>query len=172
MKRVSRRMRIAVGISVLACVSAGVSYSYFSASGSGTAPATVGTSSTLTLHGTIPTTLYPGTSSAVNFTVDNPAAGHQLLGTISLASIVACNVAFVSGACPATHEVTGCESVDPGGVADANASDFYMANVVANQQFASGNGQTVTATGTLTMNDLSSTQDVCKNVNLLLNLTS
>jgi hypothetical protein len=172
MKNVSRRKRVVVAICSMACVSVGVAYAYFSASGSGTAPATVGTSSTLTLHGTVPTTLYPGTSSAVNFTVDNPSTGHELLGTISLASIVACNVAFVSGACPATHEVTTCESIDPGGVADANANNFYMANVVSNQQFGTGNGQTVTATGTLTMNNLASSQDACKNVNLLLNLTS
>ena len=33
-------------------------------------------------------------------------------------------------------------------------------------------GQSVTATGTLKMNDLSSSQDSCKNANLTLNFTS
>jgi hypothetical protein len=47
-----------------------------------------------------------------------------------------------------------------------------MPDVVANQDVASGNGQAITATGTLTMNDLNSSQNTCKNANLTLNFTS
>jgi hypothetical protein len=47
-----------------------------------------------------------------------------------------------------------------------------MPDVVSNQDFGSGNGQTVTATGTLKMNDLSSNQNACENANLTLNFTS
>ena len=47
-----------------------------------------------------------------------------------------------------------------------------MPDVIANQDFGSGSGQSVTATGTLSMNNLNSNQDACKNANLLLNLTS
>ena len=47
-----------------------------------------------------------------------------------------------------------------------------MPDVVSGQEIATGNGQTVTATGTLTMNDLSTNQDSCKSANLLLNFTA
>ena len=48
----------------------------------------------MTIHGTLASTLYPGTTSTVSFTVDNPGNSKQQLGTIHLASIVACNTAF------------------------------------------------------------------------------
>ncbi|MFL5824136.1 MAG: hypothetical protein ACJ764_11925, partial [Solirubrobacteraceae bacterium] len=66
---------------------------------------------------------------------------------------------------------TTCESVETGS-SDGNTANFWMADVVSNQDVASGNGQSVTATGSLKMNDLSSNQDACKNANLLLNFTS
>src|SRR5579863_10185497 len=69
---------------------AGGAVAYFTTSGSGTGTATVGTNSALTIHGTSASTLYPGTSSTVSFTVDNPSAGNQQLGTIHLASVKAC----------------------------------------------------------------------------------
>ena len=147
-------------------------YAFFSASGSGSAPAAVGTSSTLTLHGSSASTLYPGSSSTVSFTTDNPSSGHELLGTIHLASIVACDTAFVSGACPGGHEIATCESINDGSGGNAGTNNFYMADVTANQDIAPGNGHTVTSTGTLTMNNLASSQDSCKNANLLLSLTS
>lgn len=147
-------------------VAAVAGYAYFSATGSGTAPAAVGTSSSMTLHGVSASTLYPGGTSTVSFTVDNPGTGLQLLGTIHLASVVACDTGFVSGACPIGHEISTCESVGSG------SADFSMPDVVANQHISPGSGQSVTATGTLTMNDLATSQDSCKNANLLLNLTS
>jgi hypothetical protein len=116
--------------------------------------------------------LYPGSSSTVRFTFDNRASGRQLLGTIHLASIVACDPAFVGGACPAGHEITSCESINDGASSNAGTANFYMADIVANQDFPKGNDQTVTAAGTLTMNNLASNQDSCKNANLLLNFTS
>jgi hypothetical protein len=44
--------------------------------------------------------------------------------------------------------------------------------VVSGQDFGAGNGQSVTAQGTLKMNDLNSNQDACENANLTLNFTS
>lgn len=149
----------------------GIAYAYFSASGSGTATATVGTSSALTLHGTTSGSLYPGTSSTVTFSADNPGSGKAQVGTIHLASIVACNTAFSGGVCPNGHEVSGCESVETGNT-DGNTANFWMPDVAVNTEVASGSGQSITPTGTLTMNDLGSNQDACKSVNLLLNLTS
>ena len=101
------------------------------------------------LRGTAASTLYPGTTSAVNFTVDNPSAGHQYVATIHLVSVTT----------DAGH--SGCVT-----------SDFTMPDVTVNQDFASGNAQSVTATGTLSMANTNSSQDGCKDAPLTLNLSS
>ena len=165
-KLIAMTLTLALGLGGVAA------YAYFTATGTGTGTGSVGTSAAVTLHGTSASTLYPGTSSTVNFTVDNPSAGHQIVGTIHLASVVACDTAFVAGACPNGHEIAGCESINNGSGANGGTNNFYMADVAANQDVASGNGVSVTATGTLTMNNLATSQDSCKNANLLLNLTS
>jgi hypothetical protein len=171
MSFLNRKKTVATLGVIGAIVLAGIAYAYFSTSGSGTASATVGTNSALTLHGSTSGSLYPGTSTTVTFTADNPSSGHQQVGTIHLVSIVACNTAFSGGACPSGHEVTTCESVETGS-SDTGTANFWMPDVVSGQDLAPGNGQSISAPGTLTMNDLSSNQDSCKNVNLLLNLTS
>jgi hypothetical protein len=51
-------------------------------------------------------------------------------------------------------------------------ADFTMPDVAANQSFANGSGQTVTATGTLTMANTGVSQDACQGAPLTLNLTS
>jgi len=129
---------------------AGVAYAYFTSTGSGTGAATVGSTQAVVLHGTTATTLFPGTSSTVTFTVDNPSAGTQRIGTIHLASVTT----------DAAH-TPGCVT-----------TDFTMPDVVLNQSFPSGNGQSVTATGTLTMANTGVSQDACQGAPLTLNLTS
>src|SRR5579859_8288507 len=166
-----RRILIGVGAVVVTLVLGGAALAYFNASGSGTATATVGTSAALTIHGSTSGSLYPGVSTTVTFTADNPSSGHQKIGTIHLASIVACDQAFSGGTCASGHEITTCESIETGAT-DGNTANFWMADVVSNQDLAPGSGQSVTATGTLKMNDLSISQDSCKNANLLLNFTS
>ena len=55
---------------------------------------------------------------------------------------------------------------------DTNTANFWMPDVTVNQDVPSGNGQTLTPGGTLTMNNLSSSQDACQNATLTLNFTS
>jgi hypothetical protein len=155
---------------------AGAAIAYFTTTGSGTGSATVGASSVLTIHGTSASALYPGTSSTVSFTVDNSSSGHQYVTTIHLASVKACpsGDTWNSGTSSCTNsgtEVTSCESVETG-VSDTNTDNFWMPDVAANQQVASGSGQSITAIGTLTMNNLGSSQNTCQNANLTLNFTS
>ena len=79
-----------------------------------------------------------------------------------------------AGGCSSSGtEQASCESVDPGNASDANASNFYLADVTENQDLA-GNASGVSATngGTLKMNNLSSAQDSCKNANLYLQLAT
>ena len=166
------KKRVLAGLGAIGALAlAGVAIAYFTTSGSGTGTGSVGTSSAMTLHGSTGGAVYPGTSTGVSFTADNPSPGKQRLGTVHLASVVACDQAFSGTTCASGHEVTSCESVETGS-SDGNTANFWMPDVVSNQEITSGNAQSVSATGTLTMNDLSSNQDACKSVNLLLNFTS
>jgi hypothetical protein len=146
-----RALSALAGVCILA-IAAGA-YAYFTSTGSGTATATVGTSSPVTLKGTVTGNLYPGSSSPVTLTVDNPSSGKQRVGTISLEKITA----------DAGHAT--CSVVITGG-----NPDFTMANVVVNQTFAPGNNQAVTPTGTLVMNDTGVSQDACQGATLTLTL--
>lgn len=143
----------------LGCVGAlavaGVAMAYFTSSGSGTGSASVGSSSSVTLHAGIASNLYPGSSSPVTFTVDNPASGVQRVGTVSLASI----------SVDAGH--SSCSTTIGGG-----NPDFTMAPVPVNQVFPPGNGQSVSATGTLAMNETGVNQDACQGATLTLHLTN
>jgi hypothetical protein len=179
--RFSRKRSIALTALLLLLLSAGA-VAYFTTSGSGSGSASVGTSSTITLHGSTSGTLYPGTSETVTLTADNPSSGHQQVGTVHLSGIKACtggtgndSVWTGSSCSDSAHggvEVPGCEDFDNGSSPDGNAHDFYMADVVENQDLPSGSGQALTNNGTLTMNNLSSSQDQCKSANLYLQFTS
>jgi hypothetical protein len=140
---------------VVALAAAGVAIAYFTSSGAGTGTAAVGSSSSVTLHATISSNLYPGSSSPVTFTVDNPSSGSQRVGAITLSSI-----SVDSG-----H--SGCSTAISGG-----NPDFSMPAVTVNKVFEPGNGQSVTPSGTLTMNDTGVNQDACQGATLTLNLTN
>lgn len=154
---------------------AGAAIAYFTASGSGSGSATVGTSTALTLYGSTSGSLYPGASATVSFTADNPSGGKEQVGTIQLVSIKACTGSGSSWngtACSngGTRQ-TSCEDFSTGATNDTS-KDYWMPDVAANQEVAAGNGKTITATGTLTMNDLSTSQDLCQGADLQLSFTS
>jgi hypothetical protein len=149
-----KRAFIALGCTCALAV-AGVAFAYFTSSGSGTGTATAGSSSAVTLHATISNSLYPGSSSPVSFTVDNPSSGVQRVGTVTLASITV----------DASH--SECKTTLSGG-----NPDFTMAAVPVNQVVNPGNGQSVAATGTLTMNETGTNQDPCQGATLTLHLTN
>ena len=177
-----KRITLLVVLAVAAAAAVGA-WAFFTANGSGSATASAGTSSNLTLHGSTSGTLYPRTTVPMSFTVDNPGGGTERLGTVYLAGVKACTGTGSSwdpslnsgaGACSNSGtEQTSCESVDPGSATDANASNFYMADVAENQDLAGGaSGASATNGGTLKMNNLSSSQDSCKNANLYLQLAT
>jgi len=149
-----KRAFVALGCTCALAV-AGIALAYFTSSGSGTGTATAGTSSAVTLHATISNSLYPGSSSPVSFTVDNPSSGVQRVGTVTLASITV----------DASH--SECKTTISGG-----NPDFTMAAVPVNQVVNPGNGQSVAATGTLTMNETGTNQDPCQGATLTLHLTN
>ncbi len=150
MRIFKQRRKLAVVAVIAMLAFAGAAYAYFTSVGAGTGTATVGTSTDLVLHATIATTLYPGTTSPVTFTVDNGSTGSERLGTISLNSVTV----------DASH--TGCV-----------VTDFTMPDVVAGQTFAAGSGQAVTASGTVTMAAQPTvSQDACKGATLTLHVSS
>ncbi len=145
-----RRKPALIALALIGVLAVAVgAYAYFSSTGAGTGTGSVGSTQAVTLHGTVTNTLYPGTSSPVTFTVDNPSSGNQHVGTIHMASVTA----------------------DAGHSSCAVAA-FTMPDVVANQVFTHANGQAVTATGTMTMADTGVSQDTCQGATLTLNLTS
>lgn len=151
-------------------------YAYFTSGGSGTGTASVGTSDAFVLHGSATDPLYPGTSSDVTFTVDNPGNGQQYLATIHLASVDACSVAWdysspLGPQCGANAPGGGGDIASCGGL-NSTSSDFQMDDVTVNHDYAPGSGWSVTPLGSLHMNDLSTPQDSCKGAFLNLNLTS
>jgi hypothetical protein len=153
-RTIGRRVLIGLGCTI-ALAAVGVAVAYFTSSGSGTGSAAVGSSSPVTLHATISSNLYPGSSSPVSFTVDNPSSGSQRVGTITLSSI----------SVDAGH--SGCSTTIGGG-----NPDFTMAAVTVNKVFGTGNGQSVTPGGTLTMNETGLNQDACQGATLTLNLSN
>jgi hypothetical protein len=145
----SKKRRVLVALGAIGAIAAvGVAVAYFTTTGSGTGSATVGTSSAVTIHGTTASSLFPGTSTTVSFTVDNPSAG-QRVNEIHLESVTT----------DAAHSA-------------CVMSDFTMPNVTVNQVFPSGNAQAVTATGTLSMANTAQNQDACQGAPLTLHLTS
>ena len=150
------RKRVIIGLAGVCVVAiAAVAYAYFTSTGSGTATAKVGTSSAVTLKGTVSGNLYPGASSQVSFTVDNPSSGAQRVGTITLTGITV----------DAGHST--CSVTISGG-----NPDFSMPAVAVNATFPAGNGQAVTPKGTLTMNDTGVNQNACQGAELTLALSS
>ncbi len=142
-----RRVVLLAALAVAAALAVG-GYAYFTSTGSGSGSATVGSSSAVTIHGTTVDPLYPGTSTEVDFTVDNPSTGNQYVGTIHLASV----------------------TTDAGHSACV-MSDFTMPDVLVNHNYPSGTGQSVTPTGTLSMAD-NGNQDACQGAPLTLHFTS
>lgn len=155
MHHFSRKRALAVLATVSVLAVAAVAYAYFTSTGSGTATAKVGTSSAVTIKGTVSGNLYPGASSQVSFTVDNPSSGAQRVGTITLTGITV----------DAGHST--CSTVISGG-----NPDFSMPAVAVNATFGPGNGQAVTPKGTLTMNDTGVNQNACQGAELTLAFSS
>jgi hypothetical protein len=145
------KKRVAAAVAAAVIAGGGMAaYAYFTTTGTGTGSGSTGSSSAVTLHGTAATTLYPGTSSVVNFTVDNPSPGHQYVNTIHLVSVAA----------DSSHSA-------------CVVADYGMPDVVAHQDIAgNATGAAITATGTLSMANTAVSQDACQGATLTLTLSS
>lgn len=156
MLRLTKKKFVLGAATVCVMAIAAGAYAYFSTTGSGTATATVGSSSAVTLKATISGSLYPGSSSTVTFTVDNPSSGKQRVGTISVTKVEP----------DASHST--CVTT----FGEESSKAFYMAPVAVNATYGPGNSQAVTPTGTLQMRDTGVNQDSCQGATLTLTLAS
>jgi hypothetical protein len=156
MLRLTKKKLILGAATVCVLAIAAGAYAYFTSTGSGTATATVGSGSAVTLHGTVSGSLYPGSASTVTFTVDNPSAGKQRVGTISLTKI----------------EPDAGHSTCVTTVGEEAGKAFFMAPVAVNSTYGTGNAQAVTPTGSLQMRDTGANQDGCQGATLTLTLAS
>jgi hypothetical protein len=172
--RITRTKKALAIVSIATVAVAGTAVAYFTSTGSGSGTASVGTTSALTVTGTSASTLYPGTSSTVSFTVTNPSSGHERLGSITLSAVHACTGASSSwngAACSNSGtEQTTCESLDTS--ASSTVDNFSMPVVTSNTDFGPGANQTVSQTGTIALNNLSSSQNSCQGANLTLSFTT
>lgn len=138
--------RTAVVLAVVGALAvAGGAYAFFTSGGTGTGSGSVGSASAFTITGAATNPLFPGTSSPVNITINNPGTGAQFVNTVHLASV--------------TTGAAGCA-----------AADFSLPDVAVGQSVPAGGS--VQATGTLTMRESGTNQDACQGANLTLNFTS
>ena len=158
----TKRFAVALGV-VVVLATAGIVLAFFSASGSGTSNAQVGTSSALAITPTITAGaggIVPGGNpSTVSFSVNNPGSGKQYVGTVTMTSVTAYSDAA------RTVNITGT------GAGKCDTTQFSMAPVTENQTIPSGT-TTLTNNGSLVFADSGANQDGCKNAYLTANVTS
>jgi hypothetical protein len=146
------RKRILVPVAAIAALAvAGIAVAYFTASGTGSGTASVGTVSDVTISDvSFDSTLYPGGSTTVRFTINNTSAD----SAVSVDKVVA-------DASRGTNGITGLP-------AGCDAADFTFDDVsVATSIAASGS---TSATGTLRFADSGRNQDRCQGASPVLNL--
>jgi hypothetical protein len=146
------RKRILVPVVALAALAvAGIAVAYFTASGTGSGTASVGTVSDVTITGvSFDATLYPGGSTPVRFTIGNSSANTA----VSVDKVVA----------DTRYGTTGVDGLPRG----CDATDFTFGDVTVNASIPA-NGST-TGSGTLSMANSSANQDACQGAAPVLHL--
>lgn len=143
----SKKSKAVVATAALVLLGSGSAFAYFTSTGTGTGAGSTGTSSLFTVTGGAVTgaALTPGSpSQTLAFTVTNPGTGSQNLSSV---------VASIAGAAGTTWvAVTGCSAAD------------YAVGIPAIAYGQIAPGGSVTGSVTVTMNNLSTSQDACKNV--------
>jgi hypothetical protein len=147
-------------------------YAYFSASGTGTAPASVGSAGAVTLAGTVTGTLYPaGTAASVSVLVTNPGSGSVYVSSIHLASIQIDHSSSTYTSASSGQQTTwdACDVSTSGGTPAFTMADISVTTTLTK---SGTSGDHVTKTGSLQMNDTGTSQNNCQGAPLQLNFTS
>jgi hypothetical protein len=144
-----KRLSVLVAVAAIVAVG-GVAFAYWTSTGTGSGSATTGTSSGFTVTSSAPTggPLTPGgPAETVGFTVTNPGSGVQNLSSVIVT----------------VANTDGTDWVPTGIHAGCSADDYAIATptVTYGQILGLGNR---TGTVVVTMNNLDSNQDACKDV--------
>ena len=156
--QLKKRRLIPVALAILVLVvGSGVAYAYWTGgggSGGGTANAAASAPTTVLLHATVDTGIYPGGSKTVHFTADNLSTTSLQVNKIHLVSVAS---------------VGTCQTL----LTD-NANQFSMTDVNANTVIPAGQSTvSITTTGTLSWADLPIVnQDACKDAAFTLTLSA
>ncbi|HVE26318.1 MAG TPA: hypothetical protein VNC22_12980 [Sporichthya sp.] len=147
----SKKSKLFLATAVILALGGGSAFAYWSSGGSGTGAGSTGTSTAFTVTSTaaVGAALIPGVGTqTVGFTVTNPStAGHQILNAVTVAVANADGTTWVPIA-----PYVGCSSAD------------YTVTVTTPPAFADmAPGASTTGTATLSMNNLATLQDFCKN---------
>lgn len=149
MKRFSKKWMVLGVVAVVAGLATFGAYAYWTASGTGSGTATVGTDSGVSIEvDSISPALYPGGSATVTFHLHNPS------------TTTAVTVANVAQNGPVSNLPVGCL-----------AADFSFATVAVNESVAA-NSDGGSHTGTLSMANTAANQNACKSSSPQLNLTT
>ena len=153
LKRTLLKKRTAVATLIVAAVAA-VGYAYWTADGTGSGTATVGTDSGVTISNvSFGGTLYPDVSRSVSFDVNNTSSNTK----VKVGQVVA-DTSFGSG--------TGITGLPVG----CNASWFtFTPGTAINAEIDPGDSASVTD-ASLKLNDTNTNQDACKNASPVLHL--
>ena len=149
-------------------ISAVGAYAYFTNSGSGTGTAQVGTSTAVTIAGTVTPGaggLVPGGNTAdATFDITNPGTGNEWVTNLVLASVDAYGSAAAQTAGTPKLSQATCDTSVP--------TAFSMPTVAVNHNIAGGGTYTNTNHGTITYHDTNVPQDGCQGAYLTFNFTS
>jgi hypothetical protein len=171
MKFIKSKKALALLAGMIVAIVASVgAFAYFTAGGSGTGSASVGSSTGFTVNGDVSDALYPaGPGVTVPVTVTNNGSGAQKAGSVSLDSIsIDTSSATYTGATGAQKALWDACDTSVGAAADGKA--FTMADVTIGEDLAAGDTSTV-HNGTLYMNDTGVSQDNCQGAPLTLNFS-
>jgi hypothetical protein len=146
------RKRILVPVAAIAALAvAGIAVAYFTASGTGSGTASVGSAAGVTISSvSFDNTLYPGGSTTVRFTINNSSSDTA----VQVDKVVA-----------DTSEGTNGISGLPAG---CDASDFSFGDVTVNASIDAS--RSTDATGTLRLANTSANQDACQGASPVLHL--
>ena len=161
-----------LAVSAVAVAASVAAYAYFTAAGSGTVTASIGSTGSISLSGSVSGTLYPdGAAATVSVLASNGGSSSQYVSAVHLASIqIDHSSSTYTGASSGQQSTWDACDVSTSGGSPA----FTMADVsVTTTLTRSGTGgDHVTKTGSLQMNDTGVTQNNCQGAPLQLNLTS
>jgi hypothetical protein len=156
-----KRLVAVVGVVAALAIAAGA-FAYFTASGSGTGTASVGSSSNVSLAGTITGTLYPaGSPASVSVLVTNNGSGSQYVNKVSLASVAIDHSSATYTGASATQQAKW-DACDVS--SNSTGSAFTMSDITVGATLTKNGtaGDHTTVSGSLQMNDTGVSQDNCQ----------